>query len=407
MKIVGIIAEYNPFHSGHKYQIDYAKKELGADYCVVVMSGPFTQRGTPAIFDKYSRSSSAIKCGADLVLELPVVYATASAESFAEGAVRLLSSLGVVDTLLFGCENPDMPSIKNAASLLLEEPNSYTSALKEGLIKGYSFPKARALALSKAGISDIVASPNNILAVEYQKALIKLHSSIIPVGMQRIGADYHDLSLEGLYASASGIRNHIFSKRQLPNNRNEASIPLCLQKELDALIKNRLYLNVNDFSFPLHYALLSNENYSSFSDCSEDFSHRILHGLNNFESFDSFCALLKTKEITYTRISRILTHIMLGITQDFMQECQKISTPSYIRVLAGKKDCEPLFSEIKKRGHAPLVTSPKTLIHTLSGTDLQILKTDIFAADLYRCALTNKTQQIFPNEFTHKFSLFS
>lgn len=409
MKIIGIIAEYNPFHSGHKYQIDYAKKELGADYCVVIMSGPFTQRGTPAIFDKYTRSMHAIKCGADLVIELPVIYATASAESFAEGAVSLLDTLGIVDTLLFGCENPNMSSIRHAATLLLEEPDIYVNTLKKELAKGTPFPKARVLALSQAGISDIdiITSPNNILAVEYQKALLKLHSSIKPIGMQRIGAGYHDLSLENLYVSASAIRNHIYFQGSLPCGKNETSIPAPIRKEMDEKIKKHLYLCTNDFSVPLHYALLTNDSFASYSDCNQEFSHRILRALNNYESFDSFCALLKTKNITHTRISRIMTHIMLGITQDFIQNCKKNTTPPYIRVLAGKKGCEPMLSEIKKRGHAPLVTSPKTLINTLSGTDMQILKTDIFAADLYRCALTNKTKQTFPNEFTHKFSLLS
>ena len=210
--IVGIVAEYNPFHLGHAYQLQYAKETLGADYCIVVMSGPFTQRGTPALFDKYTRASHALACGADLVLELPVIYATASAEAFALGAVSVLENTGIVDTLLFGCEADDITPLKEIASLLVSEQDDYKKALQAELANGKAFAEARAIALNHSEYASLINTPNNILAVEYLKALKRLNSSIEPIGLKRKGSGYHDETLQSPMASATAIRKAIFAK---------------------------------------------------------------------------------------------------------------------------------------------------------------------------------------------------
>ncbi len=404
MKTVGIVAEYNPFHSGHEYQIAYAKNTLGADCCVVVMSGPFTQRGLPAIFDKYTRAESAIKCGADLVIELPVVYATASAETFAEGAIKTLQATGVVDTVLFGCESPDIKKIEKAADILLQEPDSYVHNLKNALATGASFPKARASALSAEGIRDIVDSPNNILSVEYVKALKKYHCSMIPAAMQRTGADYHDLHLDGTYASASAIRENIFTSTNL---EFLSKVPLCLKNTYTHLMDCKYFLAPDDFSLPLMYSLLTHNTYECFSDCSRELSNKILHNSTRYESFLAFSDILKTKELSHTRITRVLNHIMLQIERDFFQECKVLTSAPYLRILGIRRSKEHLLGEIKKRGYAPMVTSPKAALEQLQSIDLEILQKDLFAAELYRNVLSCKSHQSLPNEFTRKFSPIS
>ena len=209
MKITGIIAEYNPFHNGHLYQIEQVKKN-GADYVVIVMSGNFLQRGTPAILDKWSRTQMALSCGADLIIELPAVLATASAQYFARGGVSILDKLGCIDTISFGCESDDISMIQTLSSYLSDEPDNYKEKLQHYLRDGNSFPKARALALSDCLSAKTVAfasSPNNILALEYCIALLERNSSMNILPIKREGSGYHDTFLsKDTFASATAIR---------------------------------------------------------------------------------------------------------------------------------------------------------------------------------------------------------
>ena len=239
MKVTGIIAEYNPFHRGHKYQIDYCKKELGADYVIVAMSGDYVQRGTPALLSKHVRAEMALRCGADLVLEMPVSVSTASAEAFAMGGVSMLDGLHIVDSLCFGSEYGEVSALMELAEILVEEPEEYRQLLKEFLSNGLSFPSARCQALTEYfknphnftgddfdgvltpllnQIVQILNSPNNILGIEYCKALLRLKSNIKPVTLKRQGMGYHETLAEtdgsdrfsctdgSTFASASAIR---------------------------------------------------------------------------------------------------------------------------------------------------------------------------------------------------------
>ena len=204
MKTVGIIAEFNPLHNGHKYLLDEAKRLSGADFCIVVMSGNFVQRGSPALLDKYTRTQMALLNGVDLVIELPVIYATASAEYFARGAVRLLDKLGVVDIITFGSECGNIELLKKAATELTEETPDFKKNLQDNLKKGLSFPKARSQAIGKQGDG---SEPNNILGIEYIKALNYWDSSITPTTIERKGSGYHDEQM----ASATAIRKMEFT----------------------------------------------------------------------------------------------------------------------------------------------------------------------------------------------------
>ncbi len=220
MKVIGIIAEYNPFHNGHAYQLETLKKEIGADHAIVAMSGNFVQRGAPALLEKYSRAQAALNCGADLVLELPALYATSSAEYFAKGGVSLLKNTGVVTHLCFGTENSPYGILLAAAETLLRQPAAFREALKAELKKGRSFPAARLAALRSyfsangspaAGpladlLADALSSPNNILAVEYLKAVFRDAPGLIPFPLARKGGGHRSASLEGGYGPASAIR---------------------------------------------------------------------------------------------------------------------------------------------------------------------------------------------------------
>lgn len=404
MKVVGIVAEYNPFHKGHAYQINYARKTLGADYIIAVMSGPFTQRGLPAVFDKYSRAQAAVRCDVDMVLELPVIYATGSAERFAEGAISLLVSTGIVDTILFGCETPDMEQISRAASILLDEPEAYKTTLQHHLANGYSFAKARAMAMEVYGLSDILDKPNNILAVEYVKALQKISSDIKPVCMPRSGADYHDEDINVPLASATAIRANILAD---DSELYMTQVPEVVADQYHTLVQTGQYIAPDDVSSLLHYALLSEDTWESYLDCSHDLSNKIRKNLSAFVDFTSFCDVLKSKETTHSRITRVMNHILLHITEEgFQRMTSRFLTP-YLRILCANKAGSVLFSEIKMRGHAQIITSPKESCSALSAEGQQMLALDTFAADVYRSLLTGKTHQQLPNEFTRKFTLLS
>ena len=213
-KVLGIVAEYNPFHNGHLYHIEQSKKITGANYTVAIMSGNFTQRGSTSLIDKWSKAEIAIQSGIDLVIELPVLYSISSAENFAEGAIKILESLKVVDYISFGAETEDIQILNKFAEVLCNEPKEYKTLLAHELKKGISFPKARENALLMylndiRKYANVLSSPNNILGIEYLKALRKFKSKVQPVSIPRYEAGYHDLDFSGNIASSTAIRNMI------------------------------------------------------------------------------------------------------------------------------------------------------------------------------------------------------
>ena len=209
MNVTAIISEYNPLHKGHLYHIETARKETNADFVIAIMSGDFVQRGTPACVEKHTRAHMALVSGVDLVLELPLTYSTGSAELFADGAVSILNGLGVVDAICFGCECGSVEPLMEIARILNNEPTWYSEDLQMYLKEGYSYPAARAAALPE--YSDILTSPNNILGIEYCKAILKYDARIEPIGIQRMGSNYHDEELNSKFSSATAIRNTLYN----------------------------------------------------------------------------------------------------------------------------------------------------------------------------------------------------
>lgn len=401
MKIAGIIAEYNPFHKGHEYQITYTRKHFGADYVIVAMSGDYVQRGTPALLPKHIRSEMALKCGADLVLELPVSVSTASAELFAKGGVQLWENLGVVDFLCFGSESGSVSELKSLAAILTEEPEEYKQVLKKHLSQGKTFPFARALALqeyikiapcdSLKHAEEILLSPNNILGIEYCKALLRVKSCIEPCTLKREGAGYHDTSLFNQNPSASAIRKHFLSSENNLKDMEEALPKEVFPVLLKAFTENA-FVTEEDLSLLLHYRLLEEQKPELFLDVSPELSRRICNTRNKYRSFSQFVSLLKTKEMTQTRIQRALLHLLLQIRE----------TPENIpfaRVLGFRRESTPLLKEIKKRSSIPLVTKVSDAAKILAEPDQKLLYEMVFASNVYESILCQKTGKPFCHEF--------
>ena len=395
--ITGIIAEYNPFHNGHAYQIEQARLLTGCDFLVVVMSGDYVQRGAPAVFDKYTRARMALACGADLVLELPVACSCASAEFFASGAVSLLDGLGCVDFLCFGSESGDLQSLMEPARILAKESPVFQEALRRGLSLGLSFPAARKEAFRAcASNPDILDLPNNILGIEYLKALLQRESSIKPVTIKREGQGYHDTLLDSGFASASGIRRFL-KQEEAPLSALPAlkeSLPDPVMEVLKDTLAHTLPVWEEDFSTLLRYELLrqSASDLTRYADISPDLGRRLKNCADKFSSFSEFVALVKTKDVTYTRITRALFHILLNLTGEDTRN--SVAMP-YARILGFRKDHSRILGLLKENSRIPII--PKAADYkTYLTPDLQpLFEKDLFAANLYETIAATKQKRAF------------
>ena len=397
MKIVGLIAEYNPFHNGHQYHIEKAKEITGADAAIVVMSGNFVQRGAPAIMPKHLRAEMALKAGASLVIELPVCYATGTAEQFAYGAVSILNSLGCVDAICFGSECGNIDILNDLAKILCNEPDEYRECLQTHLRSGLSFPMARQRAIADTypsqDFSQILEQPNNILGIEYLKALYRLESKIKPYTIQRVSSNYHDTDLQTDFSSATALRQVIENKtlHALTGQIPDTSIRL-----FEENYQKRFPVFANDFSLLLKYRLL-NETKSSlteYADVSEELANRICNQRNEFLEFEQFCELLKTKEVTYSRISRALLHILLKIKKaDYVDI-------NYARVLGFRMEDTEVLAKIKSKTSIPLLTK-LTATKDFPEPTIQMLNQDVYVSNLYESVVTNKFKTPYINEYEH------
>ena len=406
MKVVGIVAEYNPFHNGHKYQMEKVKKETGADYVIVAMSGNFLQRGVPALCDKLTRTEMALQCGADLVIEIPTLWATASAEYYAHAGVALLARTGVVTHLAFGAETDDLDALLQVASILKEEPDVYRAVLANSIRTGNPFPIARKNALITSlplfpaeKLDELLDNPNNILALEYLKAM---PNSIDPILIKREGAGYHDTEIHTDLPSASAIREAIFGDADMD------SISNAMPKESFALLKNVYKCNqlmtTNDFSEALGYRLLSqfHSGFSSYADCNQDFSNKIKNALNDYTFFEDFIETLKTKDMTYTRVNRCLLHILLDIKQTDYTIGRAIGYAPYIRLLGFKNASSGLLSEIKRTASIPIISKVADANTLLDYETNKIFDKDVFASNLYYQHVARKAGTKPKNEFTNQ-----
>lgn len=379
----------------------------GADRVIVVMSGDFVQRGAPAVMPKHLRAESALLSGASLIIELPVCFATGSAEYFAQGSISLLNQLGCIDSICFGSECGDLHLLKEIAQILADEPIEYQTALKQALKEGASFPAARqeALNIYSDKYSEILASPNNILGIEYLKALAKIISKMEPFTIKRIGAGYHDMDIDGQFSSATAIRSDIYqladvnsSSESLPLTHIQTQVPSSCHELMKKNYQTRYPVKADDFSLLLKAKLLSETagSLSHYLDMSPELANRILRLRNDYLSFEQFCDLLKTKELTRSRISRSFIHVLLGITNDWLT-AMKAPAP-YARILGFRRDHADLLGILKRTSDIPLITSPARAV--LADTAYQMLELDIYASDLYESVITDLYGTPFHNELT-------
>jgi predicted nucleotidyltransferase len=404
MIVNGIVGEYNPFHNGHKAHIEQSKKITGADYTVIAMSGNYVQRGAPAVVDKYVRTKMALENGADLVLELPTCYSTASAEYFAGGAVALLDKLGVVNYLSFGSECGDIETLQHIASILLEEPPEFSEYMQRYLREGYTYPLARNNALiqyetSLYDAARVLESPNNILGIEYIKAIARRHSVITPFTIKRQGSNYHDryMADNAETASAQAIREAITLETDFSNSMPESAF-----NDLFDEIENKNIMDLDDFSQMLYYKLLQEKNigYTSYFDVSTALSDRISNKLGSFTSFKNFIEEVKSRDRTYTRISRCLLHILLDITQRDLECYKLIDFIPYVRILGFRKDAEPLLSEIKQHSKIPIITKLADASGILYSEPYKMFRNEIKANEIYYSARAIKNNTPAKNEFS-------
>ena len=376
MKICAIICEYNPFHNGHAYHIEKAKQLSGADAVLCLMSGNFVQRGEAAILDKYTRAKHALYGGADIVLELPTVFATSNAELFAKGAISLLSTIPAVTHLCFGAEHADAEEFLSLANLFNDEPKEFSSTIKELTATGMSYPKAYAVACEKATGGKSVTSPNDILGLEYAKAILKANASIQLLPISRTGSGYSDKKLSDGFASATAIRERV---RTGETETTLPYTPACVYQDLqNAKTENRLPCMERTAIL-----IKSKEQIQKTLDCTEGLENAFKAAARNT---DDFIEVLTSARYTASRLRRIALHNLLNIEESFIREC--LSSSLYLNPLAYNKERTDLLAALSE-ATIPFLSSGKQ-IKALDGVAKACYEKDEFALDIYN-AITNGT----------------
>lgn len=389
-RVIGVVAEYNPFHNGHYYHLQATKEITGAEYCVAVISGNFTQRGDTSIVNKWAKAYMAICGGADLVIELPTVYSISSAENFASGAVKILDNLKVVNAISFGAEANDFATLNNIANVLYEEPKAYTNILSHELKKGISYPAARENALMMY-LNDIkryantLSSPNNILAIEYLKALKIQKSKLEPIMIKRKKVYYNDNKIVDDFVSATAIR-------KLLQDGEYANLRKVIPRSSYTIIgqesrKGGMVLSLAKYEKEIIYALrkMTVEEIADLPDVSEGLQFAIKNAANEANNLKDLISNIKSKRYTQTRIQRILLYALLGIDKKLMENSRKVVP--YVRVLGFTQKGKSLLSEISRRNpKLNIITSLKKYMNQNQNKNkvlAEMLEKDIFATDVY------------------------
>lgn len=436
MKVTGIIAEFNPFHNGHAYLLQKARETTEADVLVIVMSGNFVQRGAPAILSKYARAQAALCCGADLVVELPVFASCASAEYFSEGALRQLCDLGA-DSFVFGSESGDLSALLPLSALLCDEPETYQKHLRQALSMGQNFPVARRSAVHALmpDAAPLLDFPNNLLALEYLKACRRRGFPLRPYTVERIGSPYHEKTLpKGTVSVHTTILENFSSSNPFGGNLSPQSdfhLPFASASALREWIKtnaphpealfpympkaaagifaaelaDKPPVDASDLSPLLAHCLLQCSlpaELAIYADMGVELANRVF--ARRYEPIDlpDFTVRLKTKEITYTRISRALLHTILRITGEEQEAFRLLPNTPYLRILGMRPAAQPLLARLKKEGTAPLILHPAKAKKILGETAYRFFMKDVAASELYRQLSFSHSHRPSACEFTHE-----
>ena len=401
--ILGIISEYNPFHNGHLLHLQDSKKLTHTDFTIAVMSGNFVQRGDTSIVDKWTKAEMALKAGVDLVIELPTLYAISSAENFAEGAIRILNSLGIVDYVSFGSEIGEISPLNDVAQVLYKEPKEFSALISKQLRSGLSYPKARELAIqmyfgSSQKYTEILENPNNILGIEYLKALKKYKSPIRPITLKRKYSDYNSADVKSGIASATAIRT------MLQNNKNiHYVVPFETYELLEEKKKNKqIITSISVFFKEKKYTLrkMTLSEIASLPDVSEGLENKIKSAVNTSNTLEDLISKIKSKRYTQTRIQRILLYALLNISAKDMNMSRK--QMPYIRVLGFNKHGKKIISAIANNNpKLQIIVSVKKFMENNTDKHLHtMMSKDIFATNVYTLGYGNGS--LANLDYTHK-----
>ncbi|MCT4585241.1 MAG: nucleotidyltransferase [Peptostreptococcaceae bacterium] len=390
MKIVGLIVEYNPFHNGHKLHLEKSKELTNADYSVAIMSGHFLQRGEPALFDKWTRAKIAVENGVDLVIELPSIYASQSAEYFSYGAIKILNSLNIIDSICFGSEDGDIELLKLVSKILFEENDDFKSILKTHVNQNNSYPKARQNALieyifnhekyknkyKKDVVLNLVSNPNNILGIEYIKALNKLKSDIKPFTITREKSDYNSSKLQGDICSATAIRESL----KIDNNIEKLKdfIPKKTYENILEILKTKKpVFDDNFYDFIIYEIISQDKNIENIFEVKEGIENKILKEIKNSKNLKELLSNIKSKRYTYNTLKRILMNILLNIQRSDVRKIMNDS--NYCRVLAFNNNGRKILKKLKKSSDIKIINKfKKDLINTNTSLNLDFKSTNIY-----------------------------
>ena len=383
MSVLGIIAEYNPFHNGHLYHMNASKSAFSASKVIVIMSGNFTQRGDSAICDKFTRTRMALENGADIVVELPVFYAVSSAEYFSWAAVKLMDAMGVVTHLSFGSESGDLEKLRIVASAMNKHRESISWMTSALMADGLPYFTAREHSLSNILhiCQDFIRQPNHILAIEYMRALEEINSSITPVTIKREGLDH--------YETASSLRKYIKSG-DYPS-LGEA-VPDSVFFLLLGQISRYGTADISRLDSVLFYLLRTKslDEIKAIHGMNDGVAERMVRLCGLYDSSEELLNAVKTKRYAHTRLRRTTAHLLLDIKSDAFDQLNAAGGPQYIRVLGFRKDASHLLGEMVKIASLPVITNLPQASDVLDETGQLMLGKDIQSTDLYYLACKNK-----------------
>lgn len=408
MEIAGIVAEYNPFHNGHAYQISQTKKETGCQIVIAIMSGNFSQRGTATIVDKFTRTKMALLNGVDLVLELPVPFATSSAEHFAKYAVSALHQCKIVDVISFGSESGDVKLLNHIAHTLTTQSEKINPILKGYLKQGLSFPRARMQALTDfllptfpheqhALLQEALHTPNNILGIEYLKAIHTLKASLIPYSVKRIGSNYHDTTITSSLASATAIRHSM--------TLNPLEYKHCMPSTSFELLNSHPSPSMKKMASFLHFKLMfsKEEDLYSIWDIPRDLIHTFIKHAQIAPSYEDLVNLSTSKTYTRATVQRALLRILLDIQTSNLQPILAQEELPYLRVLGCRKDALPLLSRLSQNLTVPLITNLGKQYKSLDPLGKQLIDYELRATKLYYYLLGQPEKAL--QDFTQPFMI--
>ena len=396
MKVLGIIAEYNPMHTGHIYHINEAKKITNSDYVIAIMSGSFTEQGNIAMLDKFTRAKEAVNSGVDLVIELPTIYAVSDGGSFANKAIQILNDLNIVDSICFGAETDDISKLNNIANTIIVNDDKIWNDIKENLKKGISFANARNEALKnylKDDETNLVSSPNNILGIEYLKSIITLKSNITPYCIKRETSNFNDDTITQKYTSSTSIRKY------LEDGKDIQSILEYISKNiLNSILNSKMLFNKDTFEI-LKYKIItmSKEKLRNIYGITEGLENKIQSEIIDSYTYEDFIFKLKSKRYELSKIKRMLIHILLDTTKENFENL-KNSNSNYAHILAFNHDKKEILSYMSKNSNIPILTSINdNTLAKLTQNQRKLIDYDLKASNIYSFLNKTKLNQDYTN----------